>query len=380
MNVSKGGRYEKKKEAKAKKPMGGKKIALIIVCVVLVLIIAAVIAVVIYYNSVLNLVNRPGEVSVATMSDEELDAMLNNTAGLEVTEPEEETTEETTEPDPTWSSDTNYTNIMLVGQAAREGETYRLSDTMMLCTINREDNSLTLTSFQRDMRVVIPAYAGHSQGFNRMNVCYHLGSYWTGEVTGSMELLALAVEKNFGVHVDYTVEVDFEMFEKVVNVLGGVTLELTEDEVKYLKINYPYDFGDDIQPGTNYLYGYQALCYARIRKIDSDFKRTSRQRELLNILLDKCRTLDVATLHNLLTEVLPLVTTDMTNEEITSLALEVIPMLQDIKFVSQSVPFEGTYWSTNAGTEEVPDYVIDCNLATQKQMLLESLGMVESEE
>lgn len=377
MNVSKGGRYEKKKAPKQKKPLGWKKITLIVLAVILAVIVALVIAAVMYYNSLLNMVNRPGEVSVPTMSDEELNAML-GTLPTETTVVE--TTEETTEPDPTWASDTNFTNIMLVGQAAREGEDYRLSDTMMLCTINRETNTLTLTSFQRDMRVVIPAYAGHKQGFNRMNVCYHLGSYWTGEVTGSMEMLALAVEQNFGVHVDHTVEVDFEMFEKVVDALGGVNVELTEAELKYLKVNYPWDFGDDMVVGMNHLYGYQALCYARIRKIDSDFKRTSRQRELLNILLDKCRTLDVATLHKLLTEILPLVTTDMTNDEITSLAMEMIPMIKNIQFASQSVPFEGTYWSTDAGTDGVPDYVIDCNLSKNKQLLLESLGMVEASE
>lgn len=379
MNVSKGGRYEKKKATKQKKPLGWKKITLIVLAVILVVIVALVIAGVIYYNSLLNMVNRPGEVSVPTMSDEELNAMLGTLPPETTVETAEETTEETTEPDPTWASDTNFTNIMLVGQAARVGEDYRLSDTMMLCTINRETNTVTLTSFLRDMRVRIPAYAGKGQGFNRMNVCYHLGSYYTGEVTGSMEMLALAVEQNFGVHVDYTIEVDFEMFEKVIDVLGGVTLDLTEEEVKYLKINYPAYF-QDVEPGSNYLYGFQALCYARIRKIDSDWVRTSRQRNLLNILLDKCRTMDVATLFSLLKEVLPLVTTDMTNEEITSLAMEVIPMLKNIQFASQQVPFDGTWWSTNAGTDGVPDYVIDCDLNKNKQLLLESLGMVEASE
>ena len=380
MNVSKGGRYEKKKATKQKKPLGWKKITLIVLAVILVVIVALVIAGVIYYNSLLNMVNRPGEVSVPTMSDEELNAMLGTLPPETTVETAEETTEETTEPDPTWASDTNFTNIMLVGQAARVGEDYRLSDTMMLCTINRETNTVTLTSFLRDMRVRIPAYAGKGQGFNRMNVCYHLGSYYTGEVTGSMEMLALAVEQNFGVPVDYTIEVDFEMFEKVVDVLGGVDVELTEAELKYLKVNYPWDFGDDMVVGMNHLYGYQALCYARIRKIDSDWVRTSRQRNLLNILLDKCRTLDVTTLHRLLTEVLPLITTDMTNDEITSLAMEMIPMIKNIQFASQQVPFDGTWWSTNAGTEEVPEYVIDCDLNKNKQLLLESLGMVEASE
>ena len=375
--MSNKGRYLQKKE---QRPVGrGKKIALIVGIVIAALILAIFIGAVCYYNYMLNLVQRPGEVSTPTMSDEEIEAMLNMTGGLEVSEATTEAPTETTVPEVTYSSDENISNIMLVGQAAREGEDYRLSDTMMLCTINRNEKKLTLTSFQRDMRVVIPAYAGHSQGFSRMNVCYHLGSYWTGEVSGSMELLAMAVEQNFGVHVDNTVEVDFEMFEKVVNLLGGVDLELTQAEVNYLQKNYPLYFEGFVE-GENHLDGFQALCYARIRKIDSDFKRTSRQRTLITLLLDKCRSLSVTELHTMLTEVLPLITTDMTNDEITNYAMELLPLVADLEIASQSVPFDGTWWSTNAGTEEVPQYVIDCNLTKNKELLLESIGMAESAE
>ena len=367
--MSKGGRYARKKE---KKPLGGKKIILIAIAVVLVLIIAAVIAGVVYYNSMLNLINRPTSISVATMSAEEEAAML----GTIPAETTEETTEATTIATEPMTPEENVVNIMLVGQAAREGETYRLSDTMMLCSINRSEMTLTLTSFQRDMRVVIPAYAGHTQGFNRMNVCYHLGSYWTGEVSGSMELLAMAIEQNFGVKVDHTIEVDFEAFKKVVNLLGGVDIEITEAEANYMNL----DDYIDIEPGLNHLNGHEALVYARMRKIDSDFKRTSRQRTVIMKLLEKCLSMDLATANSMLTELLPMITTDMTNEQITSYVLEFLPKLGSLEIAQQSVPFDGTYWSTNAGTEDVPDWVIDANLTKNKELLLESIGMLTTEE
>lgn len=367
--MSKGGRYAKKRE---KKPLGAKRIVLIVIAVLLVLIVAAVIAGVVYYNSMLGLLSRPGAIEMETMSAEEEAAML-GTVPTETTEP---ITEATTEPTEPMTPEENVVNIMLVGQAAREGETYRLSDTMMLCSINRSEKTLTLTSFQRDMRVVIPPYAGHSQGFNRMNVCYHLGSYWTGEVAGSMELLALAVEQNFGVKVDHTVEVDFTAFTRVVDLLGGIEIEITEKEAQYMN----QDARIEIEPGLNHLNGYEALVYARMRKIDSDFVRTSRQRTVIMKLLEKCFTMDLSTANNMLKEVLPLITTDMTNEDITGYVLEFLPILSDLEFTSQSVPFEGTYWSTNAGTEDVPDYVIDANLKKNKDLLLESIGMITTEE
>lgn len=377
--MSKGGRYARKK---VKKPLGGVKIALIVVAVILVLILALVIAAVSYYNSMLDLLQRPGEVSMPSMSDEELEAMLNNTVGLETTEATTEATTvpttEATEPYEGQSPEEYITNIMLIGQAARQGEDYRISDTMMLCSINRKEKTLTLTSFQRDMRVVIPAYAGHTQGFNRMNFVYHLGSYYTGEVIGSMEMMALCMEQNFGIKVDNTIEVDFEMFETVVNLLGGVDMEVTQAEINYLQKNY--DYFDDFTEGVNHLDGYQALCYARIRKIDSDFNRTNRQRNLIMELLKKCIKLGVTELNGMMKEVLPMVTTDMSNEEITAYALEFIPMLSELEVKSQSVPFDGTWWSTDIGTEEQPNYVIDCNLDKNKQMLLESIGMVETTE
>ena len=117
-----------------------------------------------------------------------------------------------------------------------------------------------------------------------------------------------------------------------------------------------------------------------MRKIDSDWERTKRQREVITQLLQKCITMDLATANNLLKEVLPLVTTDMTNEEITGYVFEFLPMLADLDMRSQTIPFDGTWTGNNIGTEDVPNYVIDANLQKNKQMLMESLGMITTEE
>lgn len=370
--MSKSGRYERKKE---KKPLGWKKIVLIAVAVVLVLIVALVIAAVIYYNSLLDLVTDPKEQTYPTLSEEELDALLNpmGTEYIEETEPVE------TSPEDTWpviESTENITNILLVGQASRAGEEAKLSDTMILCSINRETNTLTMVSFMRDMYVTLPPYAGKGYGANRINVAYALGCSWTGQNTGGMEFLELTIEHNFGIEVDHTVEVDFTAFEKIVDLLGGVEVELSEREAEYM--NNLNDV-DPVEVGYNLLTGNQALHYARMRKIDGDPQRTARQRNLITTLLNKMKSMNIMDIHELFTTVLPLVSTNMTNSEITNYAWEFIPMLKDLQIASMSIPAEGTYWSKNIGTEEVPSYALDYDNWSNKKLLHEALGLIDEE-
>ena len=352
------------------------KVILIILIILLLLIIGAAVAGILYYNSVLNMMTRPEQMeTVPTLSEEELAALRGEMPEELPTAPPEVT--ETTSPEETWPevvSDQNFTNIMFIGNAARPEDTERFSDSNILVTINRETKTVTLTSIIRDLRVVIPAYGTHTPGFNRINHVYHLGSYYTGHKEDSMKLMALAIEQNFGIHVDHVIEVDMLIFEEVVNLLGGVQVELSEDEVKYMQDNYPYT--ENLEPGTAVLEGYPALCYARMRKVgNGDWDRTERQREVITSLFNKVKSMNIMEIHALFQQVMPVIITDMTNEEITNLALEMIPMLKDLNIVSQRIPFDKTWWSTNKGSEEVPDWVIDTNLSNTGKLLRESLGM-----
>ena len=247
--ISTNGRYQSGGGNGGKK--SGKKIALIVGIVLLVLIIAVVIAVVVYANSLLGLMTKNNDETYPTMSDEEIQALLHPETTTEATETTETTVE--TSPEDTWpviESDENLTHIMLVGQAAREDENYKLADSMILCTINRETKTLTMTSFMRDMYVTIPAYWGHTQGGNKMNVVYHLGYYYGGD---GMEMLEICMEQNFGIQVDHTVEIDFEIFQKIIDMMGGVEIELTEQEA-YHMTNELNDVGT-FEPGLNNLNG-----------------------------------------------------------------------------------------------------------------------------
>ena len=293
----------------------------------------------------------------------------------------------TTETEPTWPeivSTQNVTTFMLVGQNYRAGEEHYLSDSMILCTVNRDTKTLTMTSLLRDLYVPIPAYAGHGPGRNRLNVCYHLGTQWTGSTKGGMEMLALCVEQNFGIPVDHTVELDFSAFEKIIDLMGGVDIELTKAEADYMNSDECAYYGyDPVKEGLQTLNGIQALSYATIRASDSDFNRSGRQRTVINSLINKCKKMGLWDLHKMATEILPMVTTDMTDEEIANYIWEFLPMLADLNIVSQKVPLEKEQmngdWSYRGIEVEGLGNVLEPNLWSNKKYLQQILGYADVE-
>lgn len=224
--------------------------------------------------------------------------------------------------------DSKLINILLIGQDRRPGEERTRSDSMILCTVNPGNQTLTLTSILRDLYVQIPGYED-----NRINAAY---------AAGGMPLLDETLMKNFGIHVDGNVEVDFGQFAKIIDLLGGVTLEIRADEAK--EINRLV-WGSSLTAGVQTMNGEQALVYARIRKLDkdSDFSRTQRQRKVLTALLKQYKNVDFSTLTALYQEILPNITTDLTQYQIVSYGLTVLPMLKDMNLVSQRIPAEEYY-------------------------------------
>ena len=227
-------------------------------------------------------------------------------------------------------------NILLIGQDRREGQGRQRSDAMILCTINKINKTVTLTSFMRDMYVKIPGYYA-----NRINSSYSLGG---------MQLLDATLEENFGVQIDGNVEVDFDGFIEVIDMLGGIDIELKSYEAGYLNRRGNWDVNDSsagqwsLKSGMNHLTGEQALAYSRIRYVgNGDYERTERQRTVLNTLFEECKDLSVLELNTLLQKLLPHMTTDMTNAEILSYAAQVFPMMSDLTVNTQRIPVDGTF-------------------------------------
>lgn len=288
---------------------------------------------------------------------------------------------ETTLPEETWPevvSDENVTNIMLVGHNYREDEPNYLSDTMILCSINRETKTMTMVSIMRDLLVPLPAYAGHTAGRNRINVCYALGSSWTGSSEGGMEMLAMCVEQNFDIPVHHTIEVDFQSFVTIIDYMGGVEVDVSEAEAKYMTENVGYV--GDVQPGLQTLDGMATLAYARIRGIDNDRVRTGRQRNVIMSLIEKVRDLNVWDLYRVVNNLLPFIKTDMTTEEIANYIWEFLPMVKDLELDSLTCPVDnetlpGSYWSGMIDLYGTPASVVECDFQLNSDYLKDVLGL-----
>lgn len=355
-----------------------KRMLLTIIATVALLTVLAGACGYVYIHSMLDLVRRPEE-EIRNPSDEEIGALIGNTDNTFPAETTEEPTQALTEK-PTEETQRGYghtgkiVNIMIVGQDQREGENHKLSDTMILCTINKETKTLTLSSFMRDMYVKLPNMWGHKCGHNRINTAYALGYAWKGDL-GAMQMLDQLLLEQFGVEVDYNVEIGFDAFETIIDTLGGVDIALTEEEAAYLNdIPESYRTYGDCSAGMNRLNGMAALFYARMRHAspaDNDFFRTGRQRNIISAVIDGCRSMGVQELHNLMTELLPNVLTDMSNEEILICAAELLPYVADVQVVSQQIPAEGTYYGKVIEIYDIPSGVLVPDVKENRRILME---------
>ena len=193
---------------------------------------------------------------------------------------------------------------MLIGADRRATKGRYNSDTMMIATVDTVNNRLKLTTLMRDMLVDVPGY-----GYHKLNSTVALGG---------VELLYQTIEHNFHLKVDRYVMVDLHSFVDVVDAMDGVTVEMTAEEIsaandciaglnKQLGVDYAWDGFIFADPGPVKLTGKQALGYARIRKIDSEFARTKRQYNLLNMVYAKFRSFGMKKQYELLYKLLPLV-------------------------------------------------------------------------
>lgn len=208
-----------------------------------------------------------------------------------------------------FTEDPNYYNVLLIGCDKSDGTSQR-SDSMILVTIDKEHQKIKMTSFMRDLWVSIPGYDD-----GRLNAAY---SY------GGAELLLKTIYENFGVSINDYVMVDFEMFEKLIDGLGGVSVDITEDEADFINETSHAN----VHSGENILDGDYALIYCRIRYLDSDFKRTQRQRKVMNSIFKKIVSQNPITTLSVMSDVLPLITTDISPVKMTLKAFGAIALLK----------------------------------------------------
>ncbi|MBN1287584.1 MAG: LCP family protein [Anaerolineae bacterium] len=182
-----------------------------------------------------------------------------------------------------WSGTERFT-VLVMGIDRRPGETgtgYR-SDTMILVSIDPAAQSVGMLSIPRDLYVVIPGYADR----HRVNEALVLGEL---QRLGYGPQLAMeTVQLNFGIRVHDYLVVDFTAFTRIIDEMGGITLDIPYAIYDPL---YPdQNFGYDpfyIDAGVQHLDGTTALKYARTRHSDNDFKRADRQQQVIYAIRDK---------------------------------------------------------------------------------------------
>ena len=237
------------------------------------------------------------------------------------------------------------------------------SDSIMIATIDPVHNKLKLTSIMRDSYVSID---GHGQ--DKINHAYAFGG---------PQLAIKTLNENFGLNIENFVSVNFSSLPTIINILGGIDIEITNDELQYIN-----SYIDDINskdgtssphityPGVQHLDGTQALAYSRIRYTSGgDYKRTERQRNVIEALFSKLSSTSITSYNSLLNEVLPYVETNLSATDMISLGTTVLGIgnnLEQERFprdgYAEGTMIDGVYYLTfdkEATVMQMRDYIFN---------------------
>ena len=248
-------------------------------------------------------------------------------------------------------SDTGVINILLFGVDARSLNESSRSDTIMIASIDTKNNAVKLTSLMRDMYVEIPG-----KGKNRINAAYALGG---------PALAIKTVNTNFDMDITRYATVNFYSLEKIIDQLGGITIDVKQNEIGPLnscinelnRLDPSGKVAHVTSAGPQTLNGRQAVAYSRIRKVGrDDFQRTERQRTVMNEMFKKAKSVGVFKLPALAEAILPNVETNITKSEMLSLAVTAVQNGGN-EIEQFRLPVDGTYQnqSINGMAVLVPD-------------------------
>ncbi|MCE5235034.1 MAG: LCP family protein [Clostridiaceae bacterium] len=221
------------------------------------------------------------------------------------------------------AGDERYTHVLLIGVDRRGASGNSRADTLMIATIDRVNKRLKLTSLLRDTLVNIPGV-----GYGKLN---------SSAAKGGVALLMQTVNENFHMNLQSYVLVDFDMFEQVIDELGGITVEMSAAEIsaandciaglnKQRGVSYLWDGFIFANAGNVKLTGKQALGFARVRHLDSDFNRVNRQFSVLTAVFAKFMKMSLTKQYAMLDKLLPHVETNMQNAAIIDSMLSVLTL------------------------------------------------------
>ncbi|MCI8783704.1 MAG: LCP family protein [Dorea sp.] len=217
-----------------------------------------------------------------------------------------------------------YTNIACFGLDSRNGELEGgvQSDSIMIVSINNETNDVTLTSVYRDTLLLQAdgSYEKANSAYNR----------------GGPEAAISLLNRNFDLDIRNYVSVNFSALVDVIDALGGLEIDMTQEEAFYCN-GYAFETAQvvgkemtkedciDEVAGTQLLDGIHAVGYARIRYTEgNDFKRTERQREVLELTVEKAKKANLLTLNKIVDEVFPQISTSLSITDMLGFAANIL--------------------------------------------------------
>lgn len=209
-----------------------------------------------------------------------------------------------------------YWTLALFGLDSRDGSLGKgnQSDVVMICNINLDSGEIKLASVYRDTYLKID----RKGNYNKINQAYCNG--------GAAESVA-ALKENLDLKIDDYAAFNWKAVVDAVNLLGGIDLEVSQAEFRVINGFITETVESTGVPsrhlkkaGMNHLDGVQAVAYARLRKMDTDFKRTERQRKVVKLVMEKARHADFAVINHILVSVLPQISTSIGMDDVLPLA------------------------------------------------------------
>lgn len=240
-------------------------------------------------------------------------------------------------------------NVLLVGVDRRDSSWSGNSDSMILLSINEEKKQILMMSFMRDLYADIPGI-----GVRKLNAAH---------ANGGGPLLVQTIEENYKVNIDGYASVDFSAMIKIVDIIGGVDITVSDAEAdvandyitEMCKLNGVDASSHLLRSGGDlHLDGYQAVGYARIRYVgNSDYQRTERQRAVLTQIIGKSKDMNLSQIQEAANAVLPNVTHNIKQSTVLSLITKA-PALSNYKIQTSRVPYDSMF--TTKKEILVPDF------------------------
>jgi len=252
-------------------------------------------------------------------------------------------------------------NVLVVGIDGRNNDDNLRADSILVVSINPGAKKISLVSFLRDMYLEIPEH-----GKNKLSLVYNLGG---------ANLIESTMETNFDISIDHTVIVNMEAFENIINSIGGLNIELSGEEAKYLN-NTNYISNKEYRnviAGKQRLNGNQVLGYVRIRMVptlqgeNGDSGRTARLRSVLSTVIEENSKKDLSLLTEVITNVIPSVSSDLSLSQMINYMDTVLQ--GDLDTAALSIPVEDSYTTKVQDGMSVMDVDLDKNIKLLNQIL-----------